>query len=144
MLLRPHLCAQLDTEGAEGVRRGTRHRHPPLEYWRGERIILGRSEEGPAVCPVFKGFLEIPKETPEPLGAKRRKGVRRRARSVSQGRGSRPPSSSRKGSEDPEPAKRSLTPPEEGWDDDTAIDGEVYDFASQAPLHRRASLLSIH
>ncbi|KAF9515077.1 hypothetical protein BS47DRAFT_1449428 [Hydnum rufescens UP504] len=37
------------TSESEGnVRRGTRVRIKPLEYWRGERVILGRAEDGPA------------------------------------------------------------------------------------------------
>lgn len=122
----------LDKENMEGVRRSTRRRHKPLEYWRGERIILGRSEEGPAPCPVFKGFLEVPKEPSEPLGQKRKKS--RGARSTS--RTSRAPSS-RRGSEDPEAASWNAKPPEDGWDDDTPVEGKVVDFETQEEQRRR-------
>lgn len=122
-----------DKENANGVRRSTRQRHAPLEYWRGERVLLGRSEEGPAPCPVFKGFVEIPIEVPEPLGGKKR---RRTGRSASRG-ASRAPSSRRETSTAPGSVQYGGVPPEDGLDDDTAVDGTVKDWISGQPLRRR-------
>ena len=39
-------------EAAEGIRRGTRKRMKPLEYFRGERVVYGRRESGRFPCPV--------------------------------------------------------------------------------------------
>lgn len=131
-----------EDDPAEGVRRSTRHRHAPLEYWRGERVILGRSEEGPALCPVFKGFLEIPKEEPQPLGVKHRK-ARRASRARSN---SSKPRSKRGGSAAPEIAMDEFgkpISPEDGMDDDTTIEGEVFDFVTQLPATRRTFLFKI-
>lgn len=123
----------LGGEETQGIRRSTRRRHKPLEYWRGERIILGRSEDGPAPCPVFKGFLEIPKEVPDPLGTKPRKRSRT-ARSTSRGPRA---GSSRRNTEDPENALAEPKNPEDGWDDGTTIHGNVMDFVTQQELDRR-------
>jgi centromere protein C len=110
------------------VRRSTRARHKPLEYWRGERIILGRAEDGPAPCPVFKGFLTFPKEIPIPLGSHKRK---RRGKSIIH-----PPSSSKKGVD--------LMPPEAGWDDDTEPLGLTLEYATQNDVKRRTLFESLH
>lgn len=100
-------------------------------------MLLGRSEEGPAPCPVFKGFLELPKEVPEPLGARKH---RRTGRSGSRG-GSRAPSSRRDTSTAPGSGSGSAgyggIPPEDGLDDDTAVDGTVKDWISGQPIRRR-------
>ena len=39
-------------EAAAGVRRGTRKRMKPLEFFRGERVVYGRRESGRFPCPV--------------------------------------------------------------------------------------------
>ena len=114
-----HHVATADPEG--NLRRSKRVRHKPLEYWRGERMILGRAEDGPAPCPVLKGFLTIPKEIPAPLGSRKRK---RRGKSVS-----RAPSSSKKGV--------NLIPPEAGWDDDTQPLGLTLGYGTQNDIQRR-------
>jgi centromere protein C len=101
-------------------------------------MILGRSEEGPALCPVFKGFLEIPKEVPDPLGTKQRKRSRT-ARSASRGPRA---TSSRRSTEEPENVPAESQNPEAGWDDDTPVDGDVMDFVTQQELHRRMCTFS--
>jgi len=125
-------CLPSGGEESHGVRRSTRHRHKPLEYWRGERIILGRSEDGPALCPVLKGFLEIPKEAPDALGVKRKRS--RTTRSTSRGPRA---TSSQRNTENPENVVVESKNPEDGWDDDTPVDGDVVDFVTQQELHRR-------
>jgi len=125
-------CLPSGGEESHGVRRSTRRRHKPLEYWRGERIILGRSEDGPALCPVFKGFLEIPKEVPDALGVKQKRN--RTTRSTSRGPRA---TSSQCNTENPENVVVESKNPEDGWDDDTPVDGDVMDFVTQQELHRR-------
>ena len=50
-------------EAAEGIRRGTRKRMKPLEYFRGERVVYGRRESGRFPCPVE---VPAPASTPHP------------------------------------------------------------------------------
>ncbi|KAF8344155.1 Mif2/CENP-C like-domain-containing protein [Cantharellus anzutake] len=115
----------------DGLRRGTRRRFRPLEYWRGERLILGRSENGPAPCPVVKTLYELPPEFHEPLGVAGRK-RKRHGRSQS---GSRPPPS-----KDRVDSPHDLVPPEEGWDADTPLQGPTLDFDTGAEITRRVAV----
>ena len=51
-------------EAAEGIRRGTRKRMKPLEYFRGERVVYGRRESGRFPCPV--DVITLPDEPTPP------------------------------------------------------------------------------
>ncbi|KAF9569955.1 hypothetical protein EC968_002397 [Mortierella alpina] len=58
-----------------GVRRSNRITFKPLEFWRNERVILGRSDNTPQPVPVIKGVVRAPH--PEPAagrGIKRARG----------------------------------------------------------------------
>lgn len=94
----------------EGVRKSRRERFAPLEYWRGEKVVYGRTESsGPILVPTIKEIRRIPSEPPVPLGIQSRK---------------------RK-------YKKNTINPEEGWDDDTLPNGEVYDMERQCIVERR-------
>lgn len=114
----------------EGLRRSTRRRFRPLEYWRGEKLIFGRSENGPAPCPIVKALYELPPETHETLGVSGRK-RKRRARSQS---ASHPPSSKRR-IED----TNDLVAPEEGWDAETPLHGPTVDYDAGEEVVRRVA-----
>ncbi|CAO3567106.1 unnamed protein product [Mortierella alpina] len=65
----------MDQDGP-GVRRSNRVTFKPLEYWRNERVILGRSDNTPQPVPVIKGVVRAP--PPEPIiarGIKRTRGT---------------------------------------------------------------------
>ncbi|WFD01002.1 mitotic fidelity of chromosome transmission- protein [Malassezia yamatoensis] len=57
----------------EGLRRGRRHRIPPLDWWRGERALYGRAdapEDAPTVpyglvAPVLKKVVRVPRQPGE-------------------------------------------------------------------------------
>ncbi|KAF7778435.1 hypothetical protein Agabi119p4_2780 [Agaricus bisporus var. burnettii] len=94
----------------EGIRKSRRERFAPLEYWRGEKVVYGRTESsGPILVPTIKEIRRIPSEPPVPLGIQSRK---------------------RK-------YKKNTINPEEGWDDDTLPNGEVYDMERQCIVERR-------
>ncbi|KAI0080507.1 hypothetical protein K474DRAFT_1657637 [Panus rudis PR-1116 ss-1] len=91
-----------------GVRRGTRKRYAPLEWWRLEKVVYGRPDSGPNLVPHIKEIRRVPKEEPMPLGAKRRsRRGKSRSRTVEPGNDSNP---------------------EEGWDDDTNEHGLVWNI----------------
>ncbi|KAF9967670.1 hypothetical protein BGZ70_008722 [Mortierella alpina] len=67
-------------EDGPGVRRSNRVTFKPLEYWRNERVILGRSENTPQPVPVIKGVVRAP--PPEPVVARGTKRTRGHAQSL--------------------------------------------------------------
>lgn len=94
----------------EGIRKSRRERFAPLEYWRGEKVVYGRTESsGPILVPTIREIRRIPSEPPVPLGAKQKK---------------------RK-------YKKNSANPEEGWDDDTLPNGEVFDMERRCVVQRR-------
>ncbi|KAF8884784.1 Mif2/CENP-C like-domain-containing protein [Infundibulicybe gibba] len=95
----------------EGVRRSAREIYKPLEWWRGEKVVYGRSEHGPTLVPNVKEIHRIPKDLPVPLGSKRK---RTRARS-----------------------KSKVPNPEEGWDKDTEPQAIVLDYNTGEEVQRR-------
>jgi centromere protein C len=99
----------------EGIRKSRRERFAPLEYWRGEKVVYGRTESsGPILVPTIKEIRRIPSEPPVPLGINKKK---------------------RK-------YKKNSTNPEQGWDDDTLPNGEVYDMERHCVVERRESTFS--
>ena len=89
------------------MRKSAREHYKPLEWWRGEKLVYGRSEgsKSPILVPPIREILRIPKEDSFSLGKRKRGATRACSRS----------------------AKVSFTPsapavapnPEEGWDKDT-------------------------
>ncbi|EIW84784.1 hypothetical protein CONPUDRAFT_48001 [Coniophora puteana RWD-64-598 SS2] len=102
-----------------GARRSRRTRYAPLEYWRQERVVLGRADHGVTLVPEVKEIVRVPKEPVIPLGKNGQK--QRRAASRAK---SRPPAS----------AVYNL---EEGWDDETPISHIVLDYLTQEEVKRR-------
>lgn len=102
---------------SDGVRRSSRQRFDPVEWWRLERVVFGRPEEGKAPLPVYKGIHTVPKEPVRRLGnaagKKRKRGVSVRATS---------------------------TFPEQGWDEKTDPLGLVFDFELETEIERRKCL----
>ena len=106
-----------------GVRRSQREHYKPLEYWRGEKLVYGRtSHTGPILVPQIKEIIRIPKEVSVPLGTKRKRGSTR-ARSQSK----------------VEAVEVNIprVDPEEGWDDDTEAKCTVIHYTSKEEVERR-------
>ncbi|KAF9447428.1 hypothetical protein P691DRAFT_802498 [Macrolepiota fuliginosa MF-IS2] len=108
------------SESREGVRRSKRERFKPLEWWRGEKVVYGRTRSsGPIFVPTIKEIRRIPTDAPQPLGGKKRGFNRGRSKTVD------------------DKAATATYNPEEGWDDSTEPFGEVYDMDKQALVVRR-------
>ncbi|KAJ7456533.1 Mif2/CENP-C like-domain-containing protein [Mycena latifolia] len=114
----------------EGARRSQRVTYPPLEFWRGEKVVFGAREEGqPRLVPHIKEIVRIPKEAPALRRAapKRKRGQTR-------------------ASQTPQIVEREVTievpvlgDPEVGWDDDTNPEAIVLDYRSNKPVMRRVA-----
>ncbi|KAF4615347.1 hypothetical protein D9613_002538 [Agrocybe pediades] len=121
-------------EPREGVRRSRRPHIAPLEYWRGEKLVYGRSNNmsGPVLVPPIKEVLRIPKEIPAPLGSK---GAKRKRAST------RPRSRSRTVAEPDSdyviPPALPVVNPEEGWDDGTTSQCTVLHYTTKEEVERR-------
>ncbi|TCD64256.1 hypothetical protein EIP91_004325 [Steccherinum ochraceum] len=111
-------------EHPNGVRRGTRTRYAPLDWWRLEKVVYGRRESGPCLVPNIKEIHRVPKEEVVPLGSKRRKRMKSRGKSATR-------------SVEPE----EIVPynPEEGWDDDTPDRGMVIDYETELEQDKRVA-----
>ncbi|KAG0253379.1 hypothetical protein BG011_006398 [Mortierella polycephala] len=58
-----------------GLRRSKRATYKPLEFWKNERVILGKSDGTPLPVPAVKGIIRaVPQEQPNPRGTRRRQG----------------------------------------------------------------------
>ncbi|KAF9473012.1 hypothetical protein BDN70DRAFT_867845 [Pholiota conissans] len=112
----------------EGIRRSQRERYAPLEYWRGEKLVYGRSgNSAPILVPQIKEIVRIPKEVPMPLGTKRKRSTTRarsRSRAVD-------------AEEDVIPPALPVVNPEEGWDDKTEAYCTVISYTTKEEVHRR-------
>ncbi|THH20901.1 hypothetical protein EW146_g546 [Bondarzewia mesenterica] len=106
----------------DGLRRGTRMRYKPLEYWRQEKVVYGRRESGVSFVPSIKAIVRIPKEPPKPLGITGKKHRRLSG-----------PRSKSKTVDEPVIAYN----PEEGWDEKTEPNGNVLDWATGQEVMRR-------
>lgn len=110
----------------EGVRRSQRERFKPLEWWRGEKVVYGRTNNhGPILVPTIKEIRRIPSNPPQPLNHKKRGYHRGRSKTAD------------------EKAATAIYNPEEGWDDATDPFGEVYDMDKQALVVRRESVVHL-
>jgi centromere protein C len=99
----------------------------PLEYWRGEKFVYGRSRSdgGAVLVPPIREIIRKPKEITQPLGKRKRA-----------------PARARIGSKVVQDVQIEIVPvdnPEEGWDDDTDSNCRVLDFPSQDEVQRRTS-----
>ncbi|KAH9843121.1 Mif2/CENP-C like-domain-containing protein [Rhodofomes roseus] len=109
-------------ENTDGLRRGRRHRYKPLDWWRLEKVVYGRRETGTSYVPTIKEIHRIPKEEPQPLGAKHRR--------------KRPPRSKSK-TADAEGQGTLVYNPEEGWDEDTQAEAPILDYKTKEELRKR-------
>ena len=111
------------------MRKSAREHYRPLEWWRGEKVVYGRSEDSGSkiLVPPIREILRIPREDPLPLG-KRKRGTTR-VRSTSAKAVSAPP------------APAVALNPEEGWDEDTpeSCPVLVYGADNLEPVTRRQS-----
>ncbi|TBU35568.1 Mif2/CENP-C like-domain-containing protein [Dichomitus squalens] len=106
-----------DDSNAEGLRRSKRRRYSPLAFWRLEKVVYGRRENGPCLVPSIKEIHRIPEIKAEPLGARRRRvGGRKKGRSTA--------------TAEPEPQQVLVYDPEEGWDDETDPHCKVLEFGT--------------
>lgn len=144
----------------EGLRRGSRYRYKPLEYWRGEKARFGRpslpkvSQEGvgdetidgdafedhfagsiPLVA-VLKEIIRVPREEGEGTfsGMKIRK-----ERAVEPVR-KKPQIKDIQSISEPDPSKPTRHA-ESGWDDSTEMKASVWDAENEKEVELRESLL---
>ena len=114
----------------QGVRRSQREHYRPLEYWRGEKLVYGRTaHSGPILVPQIKEIIRIPKEASVPLGTTKRKRGSTRARSQSKAIDAVEPVI---------PPALPVVDPEEGWDDNTEAKCTVIHFTSKEEVDRRS------
>ncbi|GAA5885410.1 hypothetical protein JCM6882_009611 [Rhodosporidiobolus microsporus] len=110
------------TVDVDGVRRSTRQRVEPLEYWRNERVIYRRRQSGIGM----NAIVRVPKEEPLPLTKAGKKPGSKRGSSAR-------PHSARAASVKQE------VPEEEGCDDMTDPDGLVWSWEGNAEHMRRVA-----
>ncbi|KAF9945563.1 hypothetical protein BGZ72_001217, partial [Mortierella alpina] len=55
-------------QDGSGVRRSNRVTFKPLEFWRNERVILGKSDNTPQPVPIIKGVVRAPPPPEPPVG----------------------------------------------------------------------------
>ncbi|GAA5968190.1 hypothetical protein JCM11641_003763 [Rhodosporidiobolus odoratus] len=114
------------TVDIDGVRRSTRQRIEPLEYWRNERVLYKRRSSGVGM----NAIVRVPKEDPAPLTkAGKKKGTQAK-------RSSSAKPNSRAGTVKDE------HPEEEGCDDMTDPDGLVWSWEGNAEQSRRIAFTS--
>ena len=93
-------------------------RYEPLEWWRSEKVVYGRRDQGKiSYVPVIKEIVRIPKDTPKPLGQAHKRSTSHRKRTT----------------EEPSTAHD----PEEGWDEKTPTNGVVVDWFTGNEVSRR-------
>ncbi|ETW86246.1 hypothetical protein HETIRDRAFT_443810 [Heterobasidion irregulare TC 32-1] len=112
-------------ENTTGLRRGTRMRYAPLEWWRQEKVVYGRRDGGKSFVPSIKEILRYPKEPPKPLGIAGKKYKRSSA----------PRSKSKTVDED----AVLVYNPEEGWDSGTKEFGVIRDYITGQEITRRVA-----
>ncbi|KAF9954122.1 hypothetical protein BGZ70_010670 [Mortierella alpina] len=56
-----------------GVRRSHRTKIAPLEFWKNERVVLGRNDDVAVSVPVIKGILRAAPQEPQSLSNKKRR-----------------------------------------------------------------------
>ncbi|THH12011.1 hypothetical protein EW145_g281 [Phellinidium pouzarii] len=111
----------------DGVRRGTRTRYKPLDWWRCEKVVYGRRESGVSMVPVIKDIIRLPKEIAQPLTTvKRARSSKPRSRSKPKDNG-----------EDMQETEMVVFNPEDGWDDQTDPHGIVLDYQTGQEVQRR-------
>ncbi|TRM59181.1 Mif2/CENP-C like-domain-containing protein [Schizophyllum amplum] len=112
----------------EGTRRSSRPHIKPLEYWRGEKYVYGRTEShAPVLTAPIKEIRRIAPEPVVPLGQKRRRGTAKPRSKSAAGKTATPAPASAVG-----PAN-----PEEGWDDETDPFGFINDIDLNEEVKRR-------
>ncbi|TFK46651.1 hypothetical protein OE88DRAFT_1707180 [Heliocybe sulcata] len=112
----------------DGVRRSRRVRYGPLDWWRCEKVVYGRRENGVTFVPHIKEIIRLPKEPVKLLGAAGRKGGKRRAASRA-----------KSGTAEPELEEVPNPNPEEGWDDQTDPKGMIVDYITRQEVERRVA-----
>ncbi|KDN35557.1 hypothetical protein RSAG8_11472, partial [Rhizoctonia solani AG-8 WAC10335] len=114
------------------VRRSQRERFSPLEWWRGEKFVYGRSpdpEEGPLLVPLIKAIERPPKP---PTAALSKKGGRKGGRKIKVKK-----EEEQEGVELGEGVFGAPRTQEDGMDEDTEELGVVIDYTTQREVERR-------
>lgn len=117
------------------VRRSQRERFSPLEWWRGEKFVYGRSpdpDEGPLLVPLIRAIERPPKPPPVALSKKRviRRGRRLKVKKEEE----------EEITLDGEGVFGAPPTAEDGMDEDTEELGLVIDYATQTEIERRECL----
>jgi hypothetical protein len=121
------------------VRRSQRERFSPLEWWRNEKFVYGRSpdpDEGPLLVPLIKAIERPPKPLPVPLSKKNRgKRTRVKVKKEEEDEGG-------SGWIDGDGIFGAPRAVEEGMDEETEELGVVLDHATGNEIERRESFVS--
>jgi hypothetical protein len=121
------------------VRRSQRERFSPLEWWRNEKFVYGRSpdpDEGPLLVPLIKAIERPPKPSPVPLSKKNRgKRTRVKVKKEDEDEGG-------SGWIDGDGIFGAPRAVEEGMDEETEELGVVLDHATGKEIERRESVVS--
>ncbi|KAH7107638.1 Mif2/CENP-C like-domain-containing protein [Auriculariales sp. MPI-PUGE-AT-0066] len=130
----PAWLLHVDDDEAEerGLRRGTRQRFAPLDFWRLEKVVYGRPDQGQAVVPVIKEVIRRPETPPKtrPRG-KPAKAAAKKSKSKK----------SKTDDTDVSGSERDATPShEKGLDDHTDPNGEVRDYITGDVVRRRVAV----
>ncbi|KAH9931701.1 Mif2/CENP-C like-domain-containing protein [Epithele typhae] len=112
--------ASPDDADATGLRRSKRRHYAPLAWWRLEKVVYGRRENGPCYVANIKEIHREPVPEPQPLGAKRRKIIRKKSQTV-----------------EAEPQQFLVYDPEEGWDDETDPHCTVLEYGKEGKEVKR-------
>ncbi|KAG8791377.1 hypothetical protein FRC12_009320 [Ceratobasidium sp. 428] len=118
------------------VRRSQRERFSPLEWWRNEKFVYGRSpdpDEGPLLVPLIKGIERPPKPSPIPLSKKHR--ATRRGKAVKVKKEEDEDGAS--GWVDGDGVFGGPRAVEDGMDEETEELGVVMDYATGKEIERR-------
>jgi len=119
-----------DDAEARGLRRGSRLRYAPLDFWRLEKVVYGRPSTGHTVVPVIKEIIRHEEEPIKPLGGTKKKG--------NTGKKEKGKKKKSRASEDREP-----TPDDErGMDLETDPMGDVRDYITGDIVRKRLAFTS--
>lgn len=125
---RPRSPATPDDPNQDGLRRSKRRRYSPLAWWRLEKVVYGRRENGQSLVPSIKEIHRIAQMPAKPLGARRRRRgqSRKKSRTV-----------------EPEAQQVLVYNPEEGWDEKTDSRCLVREYGDEdKEVERRESVCS--
>ncbi|KAF9180586.1 hypothetical protein BGZ51_006090 [Haplosporangium sp. Z 767] len=82
LVLEVPVVPDVSNQEEQGVRRSHRTRIAPLQYWKNERVIMGRNTDVAVSVPVIKGVYRAVSQEPVQLGQKRKRDAPRNSRNA--------------------------------------------------------------